>query len=439
MQMISDILDNKEKIVEKIVEKTGMDKSEVEKRVKDKVEEYGGLLTESGAAFAIARELGVDLGTTAAVDTWEDIGKITEELGFVSVVGVVKAISQTREWEKNGSSGKVVRILLADNTGQVWVVLWNQDVELVSSGQIKVGNIIGIKNGVVKKSIRGELEISVGIRSRVIIDPKTDKEFPEVGGTKKISELKTGDTGVTVFGRVVSVSPRHSFTSGDRTGEVASLTISDGKSVRVVLWGENAKVSDSISPGMVVKVENGTVKDNNGKIELHVGWNGRLVLEPDDAPELPEVKPEDELPSEAYKRTTIAEINGEGRFEIRALVAKIYPPTRIRVCPVCGAIVEDICPEHGEGKDTLIVNMELDDGTGVIRGVAFRDLAEKFLNISEIDDKEINRGMDERLGDELIIGGQVKKNETFDRLELHLRYFKNPNLDKEIEMVKRGE
>ncbi len=430
--MISSILDNKEEIIKKITEKTGLPREEIERRIKEKVEEYGGLLTESGAAFAIARELGVQIGAEEQTSVWEDIGKLSEDLGFASVVGVVKAISSTRSWEKEGSSGKVVRMLLADKTGETWVALWNQDAELVEKGQIKVGDIIGIKNGLVRKNIKGEIELSVGMRSRVIIDPKTDKEFPEVGETKSISELKAGDQNVSVFGRVIQVFPRKTFTTGDRTGEIGSMIITDGKAIRVVLWGENAKLVDDIYPGTVVKVENGSVKENNGNLEIHVGWSGRVLIDPDDAPELPELK------NGEYERKAISDIEPGDFVEVRGLVAKVYPPTKIRVCPVCGAVVEDICPEHGEGKDTIILNIEIDDGTGVIRGVLFRNLAERFLGLSEITDEEISRGIDKVYGEELIFGGQAKNNELFDRKELHIRYFRPPDIDEEIKRL-RGE
>jgi len=57
--MVAEILDNADEIIKKIIEK-GMPEPELMEKIKAKQEEYGGLLTEAGAAYSIAREMGIE-------------------------------------------------------------------------------------------------------------------------------------------------------------------------------------------------------------------------------------------------------------------------------------------------------------------------------------------------------------------------------------------
>ncbi len=429
--MISSILDNKDMIIERIVKEKGIPREQIEEMIKKRIDEYGGLLTEAGAAFSIARELGVKLELPEIGEEWIDIGKLSEEMGFANIAGVVKAISPVREWEKEGRSGKLARILLADSTGEIWVILWNQDAELVENRKINLGDIIGIKNGNIRRALNGDLEISLGLRGRVIINPNVDKEFPEIQGSRKIGELKDGMDSVSVFGKVLQVFPVKEFTDGERKGKVASLIISDGDEIRVVLWGDNADLVSKINVGDIVKVENAYTKTNNDRLELHVGWKSRVLVNPEDSPDLSNINAK----TETIKRKTINNLKSGELVEIRGTVVQVYPPTIITVCPECGEIVDEICPEHGQSRKTLILNLEIDDGTGVLRGVMFRKTAEDFLGVSEVSRESIDEKINDVLGEEMVFRGVVKENQIFDRLELHIREFEALDLTQEIEMI----
>ena len=420
-------LQNKDYIVDRIVQETGMSREELEKRIEEKIAAYSGLLTEAGAAFSIAKELGVDVDLPVLKEEYTDIGDIKEDLGFVNVTGIVKAVSNIREWKKDDREGKLVRLLLVDKTGEIWVILWNDDAELVEKGKIKIGTILGIKNAMVKTRLNGKLELNIGMRSRIIIDPKVDKEFPQVGETSSISDISEGKA--TVYGKVMEKYQKREFESNGRSGKVSSLLISDGSKVRVVLWGDQADLIDSIKLGDTIKVENGTVKRVNDKYEIHVNWDSRVLINPDDAPDLTGVVIE-------TKRTHINELKPGETAEIRGTVVNVFPPTIIKICPVCGRVVEDVCPEHGKSKKTIILNIEIDDGTGVIRGVLFRDMAERFLGINDVESDNIDEKVSSALGKELIFYGNVEENKVFERLEMRIRRFEEPDLNQEIQIIR---
>src|SRR3989338_4385938 len=57
----TDILSNYSLIVERIVNRSDLTEDTVKQRIGAKIQEYGGLLTEAGAAYSLAKELNVSL------------------------------------------------------------------------------------------------------------------------------------------------------------------------------------------------------------------------------------------------------------------------------------------------------------------------------------------------------------------------------------------
>ncbi len=406
-----EVLNNKDEIIDKISSETGMPREKIQEKIQEKVKEYSGLLTEAGAAFSVAKELGVDIPISSKRTNWVRVKDINKDLGFVSVVGVVKTVSKVNDWSSADKTGKVAHIHVDDGTGEIRVTLWNQDAELVEAGKIKVGSTIGIKNAIIKEG-RAGLELSLGMRGKIIMDPRPDFDIPQfTENIVGISSLSDGMEGVSLFGRVIRKFNKTTFKRKDGTeSKRASFVIGDGNTtVRVVLWGSAADYIDDISIGSVVKLENVKVRENQGSNEIHVGWDSRIVINPPNPPNIPDVFPAKQISN-----------LDEGNAKIRATVVKVYPPTEIKVCPVCGAVVEDVCPEHNQARKTYIVNVELDDGTGVIRGVMFRGIAEKF----------IGENVDSRLGEELIFYGKVKSNDLFDRKEFIVQDFEYPKFER---------
>ena len=109
---------------------------------------------------------------------------------------------------------------------------------------------------------------------------------------KKISDLRPGEDGVVVKGRVLEVGePRDVETrSGLRTLSEAVIGDETGR-VKLTLWGDHA---GSLSVGQVIEVQNGFTTAFRGKVQLNVGQRGAIkVLDDSD------VVPEDQIPDES--------------------------------------------------------------------------------------------------------------------------------------------
>jgi len=188
-----------EEIAEKICEHTGLSRSKVTQLIEEKEEELSGLVSKEGAAYIVARELGISLLRESKKQA--KIKNLSEGMASVELVARVVRISETRTFEKEGSSGSVVNLVLGDETGMIRLSLWNDEIDLINDMGIKEGDAIRVSRGYVKMDNRGNLELRLG-RGRM---EKVEEEvkLPEAGGLasdfgivrrKPLSEAKEGET-----------------------------------------------------------------------------------------------------------------------------------------------------------------------------------------------------------------------------------------------------
>lgn len=206
-----------EKLVGKISEETGMEESKIKSKIEDKEEEFSGLISEEGAAHIVAKEQGIQLQDKDEGKEL-DIGNIVTGMNNVTVTGKIQRIFDTREFENDDGKGKVANMILADETGDVRISLWNEEVEeLIEEGKIEQGDTIKIQNGYVKEDNRENPELRLG-RSGTVMESEEDISV-EVSGTsdgggssgrKDILELDPGDRG-EIRGNLVKIFGNNPF------------------------------------------------------------------------------------------------------------------------------------------------------------------------------------------------------------------------------------
>lgn len=76
--------------------------------------------------------------------------------GKVDIVLDVVDMGEPREFEKFGRSGRVTTAVAKDETGDIKLTLWNDDIE-----KVKAGDKIKITNGYVSEW-QGEMQLSTG-------------------------------------------------------------------------------------------------------------------------------------------------------------------------------------------------------------------------------------------------------------------------------------
>ena len=413
-------------IVSKVSIKSGLSREEILDKIKQKKDELSGLVSDEGAAYIIANELGVET-KNRIIDANLKIKDVTLDMRSVNIIGRVKEIYPVREFESKGRKGKVANLLIMDDTGTTRIVLWNMsDIEKVETSRMKRGDVVRIENGYVKEGMRG-LEINLGNKGRLNLEPEDvdEESLPKIaggsGGVAKLSSM-VPNTPYSFVGKVLRKFDVRTFEKADRSGKVGAMIVADDSgSRRFVLWNEKTDLLEKINVGDVLKVDSAYAKQGLNDVELQANWATKIGINPEGVNV--EAKESKEGDSE---RTRIAELReGDAYKELRAAVVNIFDNDLIYdMCPNCNKRVDNgTCGKCGTvtPNKLLIINAMIDDGTGTIRAAFFRDAAEAVVGMKteEIDsDKEKARAkLRERLGKELLISGRVKRNDRTNALE----------------------
>ena len=262
--------------------------------------------------------------------------------------------------------------------------------------------------------------------------------------TLQIKNILSGMKSVTFSGRIFKISNIIDFKRPDGTvGRVVNIFLGDGSGIcRVALWDDQVKLvsEETIKIGDIIKIIGGLAKENvYGDIEISLGRFGKIAgSEETDFPST-----EDILKMSGgmnYQRTSISGIL-PGNFEVKATVVDVLPGNFIfSVCSVCGKKVEvgqgiARCAVHEEvdANNAIVVNSLVDDGTGDLRTIFFRNNAEKFIGMAADElaqiapEQRLEVIKQKVLGKELLLIGKVRNNNVFNRLEMLVDEIKEIN------------
>ena len=182
------MVENYDRILEKIAQVSGLEKEEISRRVEAKRAKLAGLISQEGAAQIVAAELGINFDNEKL-----KINELLSGMRKVNVVGKVINLFPVRTFTtKKGDEGKVANLFLADETSNVKVVLWDLNhIELIEKGIVDKDKIIEIVNGSMRDN-----EIHLGsfsefkLSNEILNDVKTEKVVHE----KNISDFRIGES-----------------------------------------------------------------------------------------------------------------------------------------------------------------------------------------------------------------------------------------------------
>jgi len=344
-------------LVDKVVRETGKTWEEVEAKMRERKDKTHGLLSDYGAIYAVAKEFGVDISGDETAYT--NISSLKPS-SSVNIAGRVKAVYSQREFSrKDGSVGKFASALIVDASGEVRVVLWDQNTAVV--GRLRVGDVLVVRNGYVKEN-RGQLEVHAGPLTNMSINPHgVEFALPEVEErVDMIGSLEPGMPSVNVVCRVSNYFPKTEFlrSDGSRGSRASFVGEDESGSVRVILW---EPLSDmELEDGDVVRIENGYTRAGlNGEVELQAGSRSR-VFKSDVKLNL---KP---LQSKTSRNVKVKAITPDMRgFDLDARVMRVYPQR-----------------DYSKGKMASLI---LGDETGTIRAVLWDEQSNIAAEIREGD------------------------------------------------------
>jgi len=356
--------------INKIIEDTGLTRKEIQNLVEDKKNELKGLISDEGALFIIAKELGVDIKGESK-DLLKDIeifiSDITQNMKNITLYGRIKEIYKVNSFERNdGSKGYVGSFLLHDNTGDARIVLWDNQVNIFTESNFEKNELIKIINGSAKKGKYGRIEIHVGSYGKVILSPEDVdyKKYHKISFKSiNISDINLNLNSLSLEGKVIQLSPKREFTRKDgELGNVQSLTLLDSTgSIRITFWNEDTEKLNTLEINNVISVTNLNPRLStldSKTIELTANRNTSIAKKTGDL----------DIKGEAIKNVNELQ-NRRGVVSIKGIITSVDN-------------IKSISLKSGE--EVSLLGFIISDNTDGIRVTLWREKAEEYSKLLTI-------------------------------------------------------
>ena len=263
-----------EELLEKIQEqKPELTKEYIDDKIKQKKEKIGvGYLTDQGALFLIASDLGISLKQTLKVEM--GLKDIYVGAKDVSIESRVLNISPTKQFSRKDGSPFLLRTMTVyDNDSTVSVKLWDEKANLPGIEELKPGDLIKIIKAYVKADLNGSPTINVGSGSNIESANKESKICPIDDLAIDVSDVKENQSNLVVLGKMDGNITTLEFTN--RRGEPGKglrmrLKGNDGTAKGVVIWGKDESFLPKLIPqNAKVRLLGVRTKVGNQGLEIH--------------------------------------------------------------------------------------------------------------------------------------------------------------------------
>ena len=246
-----------------------------------KIKVGAGYLTDQGALFLVAADLGVSLEKTSKSEY--SIKEVFVGARDVITVGRIMTINPIKTFLKRDSNqeSKNRTIHIYDKDSNIKVKLWDDFVDLPEQIDLKLGDLIKVSKGQVKAGMDNKPIINLSGHGSIEIISEDEKyQIPLLSEiTKTIDDLDVPKENMVVSGRITS-DPRISAFTNSRGERTKSLHLdlsndSDTRKIRSIIWNINEeKIPKSLTIGskiklIGVKTKIGNPNFSNGDLEIH--------------------------------------------------------------------------------------------------------------------------------------------------------------------------
>ena len=257
-----------------------LSRSDIQEMINRKKEKIGaGYLTDQGALFLIASDLGVSLTEQLKVemglkDLYVGAKEITLE---TRVMNVYPAKQFSR---KDGSQFLLRTMTVYDSDSRAKVKLWDEKANLPGIENLKPGNLVKIIKAYVKSDMTGTPIINVGSGSNLETS-EMESKIPLLDFiTEDVSTVKENQQNLVVSGILDGNIRMSEFTNfKGQPGKALHLRLKgkDGTVTRVVLWNADEKsIPKMITSGAKTRLIGVRTKRGQQGLELH-GDEGTVI------------------------------------------------------------------------------------------------------------------------------------------------------------------
>ncbi len=267
-------------------QKPDLSRSTVNEMIQQKKEKIGaGYLTDQGALFLIASDLGISLSEPLRVEMkLKDLYVGAKE---ITLQTRVMSLSPPKQFLRKDGSQLVLRnMIVYDADSRASVKLWEENASLPSLEKLKPGDLIKIIKAYVKSDLRGNPTINIG-SGATIEKSESESDIPSIDSiTTDVSSLKEDQHNLVVSG-LIDGSIRYSeFTTfRGQPGKALHLRLKgqDKNSIRVVLWGKDeSSIPKMIVPGAKSRLIGVRTKIGKQGLEIHGDESTFIEIEGED-------------------------------------------------------------------------------------------------------------------------------------------------------------
>src|ERR671918_2029608 len=215
---------------------------EIKNLVEEKKRRIGaGYLTDQGALFLVAADLGVSLERNQS--SLLKLKELYVGARDINVVGRVISIYPTRTFMRKDSNEELRNrtITILDGDTAIRLKLWEKRVEFPEDSGLRPGDLVKLTKGYVKSGLDGKPVLNIGDMSTIEVIKETIMDIPTLDHFAcDISKISGPTDNVVIFGKISS-SPRiveYKNTRG-QDSKALQLNVSDEegtKTLRTIIW-----------------------------------------------------------------------------------------------------------------------------------------------------------------------------------------------------------
>ena len=266
-----------------------LSRSVIEERINEKKDKIGsGYLTDQGALFLVASDLGISLQESQKTEI--ELKDLFVGAKEVTLQSRVLNLSPAKQFMKKDGTPFFLRTMTVyDSNSRVSVKLWDEKATLPEIEKLKPGDLVKIIKAYVKSDLTGAPTLNIG--SGATIEPtKSTSDIPQIDSIiVDASTVKENQKDLVVTGSVNGVISLLEFTNSKGQPSTALKFRLKGNNdtnlISVVLWGKD----ESILPKMIssdAKIKLYGVRTKMGNQGLEIHGNDATVMEIDGKEEI---------------------------------------------------------------------------------------------------------------------------------------------------------
>jgi len=236
----------------------------------------GGFVSDESLLRIIAANFDVEIPQNEISTPKLSIKDLIPSLNNVEVAGRILAVFPSKAFKRK-REGRIASLLIADKSGVLRVVFWNDKTRILDSGEIKTGQVIRFLHGYTREDNKGTVELHIGDKSKIQINPPDldEKDFPSINCfMTKICQIDKTRKEVNLCGFVKEVFATSIFERQDSSsGKVMRFILADDAGeVAVVVWNEKVdEIEKLLKRDMWLLIVNAKVKKAvNRRWEVHI-------------------------------------------------------------------------------------------------------------------------------------------------------------------------